>query len=65
MGGFTELSPTDYQLDGLGFPCNKGPSIPNSPVRGEPGGRGYQVTHGTLERTCKKSLNFREWIIWA
>jgi len=31
--GFTELSPTDYQLDSVGIPCGKMPSLPSSPVK--------------------------------
>ena len=33
---FTELSPTDYQLDDQGFPCAKA-STPNSPARSAAG----------------------------
>jgi len=34
--GFTELSPTDYQLDSLGFHCPKAPSGPSSPKKTGP-----------------------------
>jgi len=41
-GGFTELSPTDYQLDSVGLPCPS--SQPGSPVKAQGEGRGgHQV----------------------